>query len=34
MANRAFSDYQRGQASHAHISWVDRLESAVRAAPR
>jgi hypothetical protein len=30
MANREFSEHQRRQASRAHISWVDRVEYAVR----
>ena len=30
MANREFTERQRGQASRAHISWVDRVEYAVR----
>jgi hypothetical protein len=30
MANREFSENRRGQASRAHISWVGRVEYAVR----
>jgi hypothetical protein len=30
MATREFSEHQRRQASRAHISWVDRVEYAVR----